>query len=272
MKISEVGGVILDLDGTVYLGEAALPGAVETLAELRRQGKRLLFVSNKPLEPPLTYARKLSRMGIPAGEDEVITSAGVLGEYLSRHASQLHFYVLGEEYLKDELRKHGLQLVEELCDQDSREVIDPLGIEAVVIAFDRTLDYRKLNTAYQALRQGARFFATNGDATCPMPGGAIPDAGATLKYLEHLTNRRPEVVAGKPSPLIMQVALDCLGLKPEECLLVGDRLETDIRMAKEAGLWAAVVLTGVTHPEDIPNAPIQPDLVLNTLSDLLEYI
>jgi arabinose operon protein AraL len=272
MKINKIQGVIFDLDGTVYLGEEALPGAVETLAELRRQGKRLLFVSNKPLEPRLTYARKLSRMGIPAKEGDVITSAGVLGSYLSNHVSHLHFYIVGEENLKEELRQHGLQLVDELSDQDPYKVIDPLGVEAVVVAFDRTLDYRKLNTAYQALRQGARYFATNGDAVCPMPGGAIPDAGATLQYLEHLTARRPEVVAGKPSPLILQVALDRLDLQPQECLLVGDRLETDIRMAKEAGMWAAVVLTGVTHLEDVPRAHYPPDLVLETLADLLKYV
>lgn len=272
MKINNIQGVILDLDGTVYLGEVALPGAVEAIAELRRCGKRMLFVSNKPLEPRLTYARKLTRLGIPTLEEDVITSAGVLGAYLAKHAPTLRCYVVGEENLKTELREHGIKIVDELVDQDPQDVIQPNGIDAVVVAFDRTLDYRKLNTAYQALARGARFFATNGDTTCPMPDGAIPDAGAILKYMEQLTGRTPEVVAGKPSPLIMEVAQDRLALPAEQCIVIGDRLETDIRMGKEAGMYAAVVLTGVTKREDVLLAPFPPDLILNSLADLPAHI
>ncbi|MBN2550787.1 MAG: HAD-IIA family hydrolase, partial [Anaerolineales bacterium] len=216
---SEIDGFLFDLDGTLYLGEQALPGAVETLAELRRRGKRLLFVSNKPLEGPQAYADHLTRFGIPADPDEVLTSAGVLGDYLRRNHPGLRYYVVGEEYLRQELVRYGLTLVDDLWDQDERQVIDPRGIDAVVIAFDRTLDYRKLNTAYQALLRGARFFATNADKACPMPGGAIPDAGATIAALEHITGRKLELLAGKPSPLMMQAALQRLSLPPERCLM-----------------------------------------------------
>jgi NagD protein len=272
MRKSEIDGLIFDLDGTIYLGEEALPGAVEVISELRRRGKRILFVSNKPVEPRQTYANKLTRLGIPTPPEDVITSAAVLGAYLARHAADLNLYVVGEENLRSELRAHGLRLVEELLDQDPTQVIEPVDIDAVVVAFDRTLDYRKLNTAYQALVRGARFFATNSDKVCPMPAGGIPDAGAILAYLEYLTGRKPELVAGKPSPLILRVAAEKLALAPQRCLVVGDRLETDIRMGSAAGMLTAVVLTGVTRQADLATAEDQPNIVLDDLGELMDHL
>jgi len=267
-----VDAVVFDLDGTVYLGEAALPGAVEGVAALRAAGVRTMFVSNKPLEPREAYAAKLTRLGIPTPGEDVITSAFVLAHYLAAHEPDLCYYVIGEEYLRQELRGSGLCVADERAAQDPKEVIEPEGIDAVVVALDRTLDYRKLNTAYQALRRGARFFATNADDACPMPGGAIPDAGATLAALHQLTRRRPELVAGKPSPLILGTALDRLGVPPARCLMVGDRLETYLRMGQEAGMLTAVPLTGVSTLEDISRLERPPDFVINGLHDLAPIV
>jgi len=267
MKL-RIDGFFFDLDGTIYLGEKALPGSVEAIAELRRRGKLVLFVSNKPLEPRPAYAAKLTRLGIPTTESEVVTSAYVLGFHLSRHFPALSYYVIGEENLRAELRSHGLHIVDELADQDPKAVIQPNGIDAVIVAFDRTLDYRKLNTAYQALRTGARFFATNADKTCPLPGGDVPDAGATIAALEHLSGRTVELVAGKPSSLIAQVGLEKLGLPANRCLMTGDRLETDIRMGQQAGMHTAVVLTGVAQREDAERMTPPPDLILDHLGEL----
>lgn len=271
MKLA-LDAFLFDLDGTVYLGESALPGSVGAIAELRRRGKRTLFVSNKPLEPRAVYAAKLTRLGVPTGESEVITSAYVLGRYLASTSPDLAYYVVGEENLRAELRSHGLRLVEELAAQDAQGVIDPAGIDAVIVAFDRTLDYRKLNTAYQALRLGARFFATNTDKTCPLPGGDVPDAGATLAALEHLTDRKVELVAGKPSSLITQVALEQLELPAARCMMVGDRLETDIRMGQQAGMKTTVVLTGVARRADAEQMTPPPDLILENLGALADYV
>lgn len=265
----EIDAFIFDLDGTVYLGEAALPGSVVAISALRARGKRTLFVSNKPLEPRSAYAAKLTRLGIPTVDDEVITSAYVLGRHLADQLPDLRYYVIGEEKLRADLRAHGLHVVAELADQDAQEVIDPKRIDAVIVAFDRTLDYRKLNTAYQALINGARFFATNADKTCPMPGGAIPDAGATLAALEHLTGRQLELLAGKPSPLIMQVALGLLGVPAHRCMMVGDRLETDMLMGQQAGMATAAVLTGVATRADVERMETPPDYVIEDLSALL---
>lgn len=267
--ISEaINGFIFDLDGTVYLGDQALPGAVESIAELRRQGKAVLFVSNKPLEPREAYAKKLTRLGIPAAPEDVITSGFVLGYHLARTEPKLRLYVIGEENLLTELRGHGLCVLEEFEDQDPKEVIQPLDVDAVVVAFDRTLTYRKLNTAYQALRNGARFFATNADKTCPMPGGAIPDAGGTIAALEHMTGRQLELLAGKPSILIMQVALQRLNLPADQVIMVGDRLETDMFMGKQAGMHTAVTLTGVSKREDVAKMSSPPDYIVENIGEL----
>ncbi|MEZ4614670.1 MAG: HAD-IIA family hydrolase [Caldilineaceae bacterium] len=267
-----IDGFVFDLDGTVYLGDVALPGSVAGIAALRSRGKRVLFVSNKPLEPRQNYAAKLTRLGIPAAPTEVITSAYVLGHHLARHESNLRLYVIGEASLRAELRTHGLTVLEEVDEQDAKEVIDPTGIDAVVVAFDRTLNYRKLNTAYQALLHGARFFATNADKACPMPGGSIPDAGGTIAALEHMTGRKLELLAGKPSTLTMQVAVAELGLPANRIMMVGDRLETDIFMGQQAGMVTAVTLTGVATRADVAQMAIPPDYVIHNLGDLPEVI
>ncbi len=267
-----VDGFVFDLDGTAYLGESALPGAVEGIHNLRHRNKRVVFVSNKPLEPRQAYARKLTRLGIPTYPNEVITSAFVLGRHLARTEPHLRLYVIGEPNLVAELRGHGLTVLDEFVEQDPRQVIDATGIDAVVVAFDRTLDYRKLNTAYQALRKGARFLATNADKACPMPNGEIPDAGATIAALEHISGRPVELVAGKPSSLITQAALEQLDLPPERCMMVGDRLETDIRMGQVAGMVTAVVLTGVSTRDDVSRMDSPPDFVIENVGDLPDLV
>lgn len=268
MPPRDIDGLIFDLDGTIYLGERLLPGVGEAIPALREAGKKLLFVSNNPTAPRTTYAEKLTRLGLPTPPDEVITSAYVLGRYLALHAPEQRLYVIGEASLKDELRAHGLRVVEDNLDADSRQVIDPAGIDAVVVAFDRSLDYRKLNTAYQALLAGARFYATNADKACPVPGGTIPDAGAIIAYLEYITGRKLELVAGKPSLLILEAALERLELPAERCMMVGDRLETDMRMGQQAGMATALALTGAATRLQAESQPNPPDYLLESMAEL----
>lgn len=215
-----------------------------------------MFLSNKPLFSRKTYAEKLCALGIPAQEDEVIISSWVLARELSKEAPEAKIFAIGELPLLEELTRAGLILTE-----------DPEEIEYVIAAFDRTFDYRKLNIAFQALKRGAHFYATNPDRTCPVEGGEIPDAAAVIAALEATTGRKVEKIFGKPSRYMIQTALEILGLPPEKCAMVGDRLETDIRMAKENGLTAILVLTGVTRPEDLKDSPFQPDYVLPSLAE-----
>ena len=255
--MSNFHGYIFDLDGTVYLGDNAIPGAPETIASLRECGCGVVFLSNKPLQPREVYAEKLTHLGIPASVDDVINSTVVLTEYLVREMPGATIFVIGEQPLVDEMVAAGLTISE-----------DPADIDVVIASFDRTFDYRKLNIGYQALRLGARFFATNADRTCPVEGGDIPDAAAVIGALEGCSGRKVELVAGKPSTMIVNMVLERLGLEAGDCLMVGDRLETDILMGNQAGMSTALVLTGVTKQDALTHSSLLPDFVLNSISEV----
>jgi arabinose operon protein AraL len=250
-------GWLFDLDGTVYRGETLVPGAAETLAALRADGRRVAFLSNKPLQTRADYASKLTRLGVPAVADDVINSSLVLARHLAKLDPGAPLFVIGEPPLIAELRAHGF------------EVRPDHRVRWVVIAFDRTFDYAKLNTALQAVRQGARLIATNPDRTCPTEDGEIPDCAGMTAAVEAVTGARVEVVVGKPSPIILDVALARLGVPAADTVIVGDRLETDIVMGKRLGLTTVLVLSGVTRADDQEIAKVAPDLVLPSIRDLL---
>ena len=250
-------GWLFDLDGTIYLGEALVPGAAETVAALRADGRRVAFLSNKPLQTRTDYARKLTRLGVPADADDVINSSLVLARHLATLDPGAPVFVIGEPPLLAELRAHGF------------EVRFDRHVRWVVIAFDRTFDYAKLNTALQAVRQGARLIATNPDRTCPTEDGEIPDGAGMTAAVEAVTGARVEVVVGKPSPIILDVALARLGVPAADAVIVGDRIETDMVMGKRLGLATVLVLSGVTRAGDPRVAEIAPDLVLPSIRDLL---
>ncbi len=255
-------GFILDMDGTIYLSDRALPGAVETIATLRQRGFKVVFISNKPLEPGAAYAAKLTRLGIPTLPKDVITSGYVLSTYLAQVAPGARVFVIGEPPLLEEMRQAGLQLVE-----------DPAQVDYVVAAFDRTFDYRKWNIGFQAIKfHGAHFVATNPDRTCPVEGGEIPDCAGIIAALEATTDKKVELIAGKPSPLMIQAAAVRIGMPVNQCLVVGDRLETDIVMGHDAGALTALVLTGVSRREHLSNAPVLPDYVLENIGDILDLL
>jgi phosphoglycolate/pyridoxal phosphate phosphatase family enzyme len=250
-------GWLFDLDGTVYLGEALIPGAAETIAALRADGRRVAFLSNKPLYTRVDYAEKLTRLGIPTTTDEVVNSSIVLARHLRRLDPGATLFVIGEAPLIGELRAHGF------------EVRDDADVRWVVIAFDRTFDYGKLNTALQAVRRhDARLIATNPDRTCPVEGGEIPDCAGMIAAVEAVTGKKVEAIVGKPSPIILEVALEALGVAAGDCVIVGDRIETDIAMGKSLGLATVLVLTGVTRPGDPRIVELQPDLVVPSIRAL----
>ena len=251
-------GYVFDMDGTVYLGDALLPAAQHTIETLRAAGSRVVFLSNKPLETRADYAAKLARLGVPTAPDEVINSSWVLARWLEQEAPRATLFVLGEPPLLEELRAAGFRLSEQ-----------PGEIQFVVASFDRTFDYRKLQIAFDAIRAGARFIATNGDRYCPTPNGGLPDAAAVIGAIEGCTGRRVEVIVGKPSPITVRAILERLQLPACECIIIGDRLETDVLMGQRAGMVTAVVLTGVTTPELLAASEIQPDHVLHRLDELL---
>jgi len=249
-------GYIFDLDGTIYLGDRLIPGARETVERIRSAGRPVVFLSNKPLEPRAGYALKLTRLGIPAEPEDVINSTQSLMHLLRDAEPQARLYVIGEPRLLAELTEAGFCL-------SAR----PDEVTVVVAAFDRTLDYTKLNIAHQALVRGARLYATNGDRTCPVRGGAIPDCAGVIAFLQATTGCALQAVAGKPSRHMLDAALARLGVPLERCLMVGDRLATDIAMGASAGMDTALVLTGVTREVDLQASTVGPTIVLASVAD-----
>lgn len=249
---------IFDLDGTVYLGDALLPTAGETIAHLRRLGKRIVFLSNNPTHTRADYAAKLTRLGLPTPPQDIINSSVVMVDFLRHHLPQARLFVVGEEPLQAELRAAGFALTD-----DARQ------IDAVIASFDRTFVYHKLQTAFDAIRAGARFFATNADRYCPVPGGGEPDAAAIIAAIEACTNTHVEAVVGKPSAYMAEAILNLLDIPPDRCIMTGDRLETDVQMGLSAGMAAALTLTGATGEADLATSSIQPTYVLHQLADLL---
>jgi NagD protein len=251
-------GWLFDLDGTVYLGEHLIPGADTVIAALRAAGRRVAFLSNKPLQTRGEYAAKLSRLGVPAEPDEVINSSLVLARYLRDRDPGAPVFVIGEPPMLEEMRAHGF------------EVRGDERVRWVVIAFDRTFDYAKLNTALQAVKRGARLIATNPDRTCPVEGGEIPDCAGMIAAVEAVTDRKVETIVGKPSPIILEVALAALGVPARETAMVGDRIETDITMGRRLGLPTVLVLSGVTRADDPRIAAVAPDHVIRSIRDLVQ--
>lgn len=250
-------GYVFDLDGTLYIGEEPIPGAVEAIVGLRAAGARVAFLTNKPLELPIDYARKLRRLNIPAADDEVVSSTHALVRYLGQHAPGARIFAIAEPVLIGVLTSAGFHMT-----------ADPDRTDVVVVSFDRSFHYDKLRTAFLAVRAGARIVATNPDPYCPSPDGGLPDCGAILASLEVATGTRAEAVVGKPSAFMAAAVLERLGTEASKTLLVGDRLETDIRMARQAGMRAALVMTGVTSAADLDAANERPDFVLQSVADL----
>lgn len=248
---------IFDLDGTIYLGDMLLPGAAALIERLRAAGKRTLFLSNNPTKTRRQYAEKLSRLGIPTLIDDIVNSSFVMVEWLLREAPNARLFVVGEAPLCDELRTAGFTLSERAGE-----------IDIVVASFDRTFAYHKLQVAFDAIRAGARLVATNGDRYCPVPGGGEPDAAAVIAAIEACTGVRCNPIVGKPSPIMVATIRERLDLPVERCIVVGDRLETDIAMGVAAGMATALVLTGASTRTDLAQSPVRPTYVLEQIDEL----
>jgi HAD superfamily hydrolase (TIGR01450 family) len=250
-----------DLDGTVYLGDAPLPGAIDTIRRIRQAGRPVVFVTNNPLHSAEDYAMKLRGLGVEATSSDVVTATDALVSYLRSACHQARLLVLGEPLLLDTLSAAGFWLTQ-----------DPAAADVVVVAFDRTFDYAKLLAAYRAVRlRGARLVATNPDPYCPTPDGGLPDCAAMLAAVQACTGAVADAVVGKPSRHMAAAVLDRLGVAAAGAAVVGDRLSTDIVMARSAGMAGVLVLTGATTRADIAvaEASVMPDYVIQTMPELL---
>lgn len=256
-------GYVFDLDGTIYLGDDMLPGAKRVIEKLRELGKRVVFLSNNPTKDPEMYAEKLTKLGLPTPEDEIVNTVVTMTQWLVHNHPEATVFPISEEPLIRSLRKAGIRMSE-----------DPEEIDIVIASYDRTFEYRKLQIAFDAIwfYKRARLVTTNPDRYCPFPGGrGEPDAAAIVGAIEACTGAKCEVNVGKPDPIMLETIMGMLGLDASECVMTGDRLYTEIRMALDAGMPSAVVLTGETTVEDLETESPEnlPSYVLDRIDRLI---
>lgn len=260
LPLREIGAYLIDLDGVLVRGEQCLPGTVPFLEWLRSQRFPFCILTNNSTRTPEAYASFLSRVGVPVQASEVLTSAVVTAAALRRSAPGARVFVIGSPALREVLASHGL-LVDETA----------AVADVVVVGLDRGLSYEKLSEAALAIRRGARFVATNADASFPSERGLEPGAGALVAALETTTGQRAEIF-GKPEPAMFEEGLRRVGVPAGRTAIVGDRLETDIIGGRRAGLVTIAVASGSTPLEHLEKANPLPDYVVTSVAGLLRAL
>ena len=247
---------LLDMDGTLYLGDEPLPGAPDAVMRIRLAHKKVCFLTNNSSKSRTDYVEKLNRLGFEAAIDEVYTSGLACIEYLKKRYVNRSVYLLGTEALREEFLLNGIKLTDGKPD-------------IVVIGYDTGLTYARLSRACVYIRDGAKYLATHSDLNCPAPGGYVPDTGSFIELIKASTGRTPDIICGKPFNVMASAIRAKYGAVPEKTAMVGDRLTTDLRFAKNNGYYSVLVLSEETDLKMLKKYPDKPDLVLNSIANLL---
>jgi len=256
---------LLDMDGTIYLGDQLFDGSKEFIDKARKKG-RAVFLTNNSSRGVESYIEKMKRLGIETSKKDFITSVDATIYYLREKYGEtlkkMCIYVMGTGSLTKQLKDEGLRVISELSDTGA------LAVDMVLLGFDRELTFRKLEEVSMilTLKKEIPYFATNPDWVCPTEFGYVPDCGSMAEMLEHATGRRPEFI-GKPSPLMVELALDKFGYSKEKAIMVGDRIYTDIASGVNAGIDTLFVLSGEGTREDIAKYQITPTFILDSIKD-----
>lgn len=258
MDLKDKKVFVLDMDGTFYLGNRLIEGSLDFIGKLRETGKSFLFFTNNSSRTSEYYMTKLAGMGCVITEDQIATSGDVTINYLHKHYRNKKIYLMAPPAVEEHFRSSGIQL-------------DDKNPDAVVIAFDTTLNYEKLTLACTFIRNGCHFIATHPDYNCPTEDGFIPDCGAMCAFITASTGQRPKVL-GKPNRETVEFILDRTGAAPDEIVFAGDRLYTDIATAYYHGAASLLVLSGETKREDLEASVIKPDLVLPCLKEAIALL
>lgn len=262
MKLSEKKLFLLDMDGTIYLDSTLFEGTLDFLKQVKSNGARYLFVTNNSSKSTEAYVEKLNRIGIDAQADDFLTSTDATCLYLNSNYPGKKFYSFGTESFTRQLRESGINAV---CDVED----DVFGI---VISNDTELTFKKLDDASRLLLQrDIVYIATNPDWVCPTSYGYVPDCGCFCEMLKRATGREPLFI-GKPQPEMLLMAIEKYGYKKEECVMVGDRLYTDIASGVNAGIDTVFVLSGEGTLEDLEASQVKPTYVLDGILDLYREI
>lgn len=255
--LRKIRGLILDMDGVLHVGPRPIEGLQTFMDFILRRSLELIYVTNNSTMTPEELCERLSGFGIQASDTQIITSATATARYLAGiFPDGGEVFLVGEEGLHQAVKGAGF------------EVSDKMPM-AVVVGLDRQIDYQKISTAATAILNGARFVACNVDSGAPKSGGIAPGAGSMVAAIQAVV-QTPPVEIGKPDPRMFNEAVQRMGLDPEECAAVGDRLDIDIACAHLAGLPSILVLSGMTGPEMIEGSLYPPDLVYEDVVEMVK--
>lgn len=255
---ADIKNWLTDMDGVLVRENTALPGAQEVIEKWRREGTEFLVLTNNSIFTPRDLAARLRASGLDVPEERIWTSALATADFLRDQAPGGSAYVIGEAGLFTALHEAGMVMTDQ-------------HPEYVVVGETRTYSFESVTTAIRLIAGGARFIATNPDATGPTEQGIVPATGAIAALITKATGREPYVV-GKPNPMMFRSALNKIGAHSEETGMVGDRMDTDIVAGIEAGLHTILVLTGIMGVEEIEKYPFRPTEVLAGIHELLEPV
>lgn len=250
---------LLDMDGTIYLGNQLFDGSLDFINKIRNEKKQFIFLTNNSSVSRDSYINKLNKMGISVNEENIFTSGMALAMYLNKNYPNIPIYLSGTNSLKNELSDFGIKFT-----NDKPRI--------VVVGFDRELTYQKLEIACKAIDEGAIFLATNIDYVCPIEDGRyIPDCGSICKMITNATKKEPYFI-GKPKPDMINILKDKYNLKQDEIAMIGDRIYTDIACGYNAGVVTICVLSGESTMNTINESSIKPDYIFNSIKDLIDLI
>lgn len=260
-RLAGIRHVALDMDGTIYMGNSLFPFTIPFLRRLREMGITYSFLTNNPSKSLDDYLLKLHKMGIEATEEEMYTTTVATIDYLKAHyPSARRLFLLGTPSMVSQFEKAGY-----ISTADSADDVP----DVVIAAFDMSLVYSRLCRAAWWIAQGLPYIATNPDRVCPTNERTVlVDCGSICRCLEHATGRRPDITLGKPDPNMLIGIEQQKQLRPEQIAMVGDRIYTDIEMARNAHAFGVLVLSGETTLEVAQAAPHQPDLIVENIGEL----
>ncbi len=258
-RFDSVRGFLLDMDGTIYLGDRLLPGAREFWALAANRDIPFLLLTNNSSKNRDSYVRKLAGLGLNARPEQVLTSGEATAQYLQLQQPGARVALFGTPDLEREFA-------------DSGFILDMENPQWVVLGFDTTIDYAKLTRLCDLVRLGLPYIATHPDFNCPVEGGFVPDIGAIMALVTASTGREADIVIGKPNRHIVEMAAQRLRLPVHDLCMVGDRLYTDIAMGHHSPIQTALVLSGETKPEDLEHSPFKPDYIFSGLDELTEHL
>lgn len=252
---------LFDMDGTLYLGSRLFDFTLPLLRRIKEKGKKYIFITNNSSKSVEAYVDKLAHMGICAEKSDFLTSSQATAVYLKENHPDRKLYVCGTESLKTELARSGFEIT------DNTE-----KAECIVMGFDTELTFKKLDDVSRMLStRDLPYIATNPDYVCPTEYGFVPDCGSVCDMIFNATKKRPTVI-GKPSPLMIRLAMEKAGVKPDETAVIGDRIYTDIKSGINAGAKTVLVLSGETTLEEAEKSPDKPDFIFADAGEIEKYL